>query len=80
MTGNAQRNGWKPRILKCPNCGFTHDRDVIGAINIARKYLLDVSPVPLGSKGAHDLHVEWSVTTSKHGKEAQPALVRPAMT
>jgi len=80
VRGNAQRNGWKPRILRCPNCGFTHDRDVIGAINIARKYLLDVSPVPLGSKGAHDLHVEWSVTTLKHGEEAQPALVRPTMT
>ena len=24
---------------------------------------LDVSPVPLGSKGAHDPCVEWSVTT-----------------
>jgi len=53
-TGNAQKNGWKPRVMKSPNCGFTHDRDVIGAINIDRKYLIDGSPVPLGSTAAHE--------------------------
>jgi len=80
VTGYAQRNGWKPRILRCPSCGFTHDRDVIGAINIVKKHLLDVGRVPFAPKGAHDLHVEWSVTTVNHGEEAQPALVRPTMT
>jgi len=80
VTGNAQRNGWKPRIMKCPNCGFMHDRDVIGAVNIVKKHLLDVGHVPFAPKGAHDLHVEWSVTTVNHGEEAQPALVRPTMT
>jgi len=81
MTGYAQRNGWKPRPMRCPKCGFTHDRDVIGAINIVRKYLLDVggSAVYL-PKGVHDLHVEWFVTTMKHGVETQPVLARPIMT
>jgi len=40
----------------------------------------DVSPVPLGSKGAHDHLVEWSAIVVKHGEEAQPAPARPAMT
>ena len=35
--------------------------------SLVRKYLLDVSHVPLGMKGAHDPHVEWSVTTMKCG-------------
>ncbi|MEM4814944.1 MAG: zinc ribbon domain-containing protein, partial [Ignisphaera sp.] len=61
MTGSAQRRGWSPRFVKCFRCGFIHDRDVVGAWNIALK--LDVSPVPLGSNGAHDPCVEWSVTT-----------------
>ncbi|MEM2579018.1 MAG: zinc ribbon domain-containing protein [Desulfurococcaceae archaeon] len=56
VTGNAQRRGWSSRLVKYGKCGFTHDRDVIGAWNIALK--LDVSPVPLGSKGAHDPRVE----------------------
>ncbi len=47
---------------------------------LVRKYLLDVSPVPLGTKGAHDLHVEWLVATMKRGVEAQPVLARPTMT
>ena len=80
MTGYTQRNGWKPRIMKCPKCGFIHDRDVIGAMNLVRKYLLDVCPMPLGTKGAHDLHVEWFVATMKRGEEAQPVLARPTMT
>jgi len=80
MTGCAQRNGWKPRIMKCTNCGFMHDRDVIGAINLVKKHLIDVSPVPLGSKGAHDHRVEWLVVTMKRGAEAQPALAKPIMT
>ncbi|MEM1596689.1 MAG: hypothetical protein QXS24_06005, partial [Desulfurococcaceae archaeon] len=62
----------------CTKCGFTHDRDVIGAWNIALK--LDVSPVPLGSKGAHDPRVEWSVTTVNRRAEAQPALGKPTKT
>ncbi len=79
MTGSAQRNGWKPRIMKCPRCGFIHDRDVIGAMNLIKKYL-DVGRVPSAPKGAHDLHVEWLVATMKRGAEAQPALARPTMT
>ncbi|MEM1819136.1 MAG: zinc ribbon domain-containing protein [Sulfolobales archaeon] len=78
VTGNAQRRGWSPRFVKCTRCGFTHDRDVIGAWNIALK--LDVSPVPLGSKGAHDPCVEWSVTTVNRRAEAQPALGKPTKT
>ncbi|MEM3203587.1 MAG: zinc ribbon domain-containing protein [Saccharolobus sp.] len=35
MMGDAQRKGWKPRVLTCSKCGFSHDRDVIGAWNIA---------------------------------------------
>ncbi len=80
MTGNAQRNGWKPRIMKCLKCGFMHDRDVIGAMNLVRKCLLDVGRVPFTPKGAHDLHVEWLVATMKRGEEAQPVLARPTMT
>ncbi|MEM4062211.1 MAG: hypothetical protein QXY11_05070, partial [Desulfurococcaceae archaeon] len=41
---------------------------------------LDVSPVPLGSKGAHDPCVEWSVTTMNRRAEAQPALGKPTKT
>ncbi len=81
MTGYAQRNGWKPRLMKCPKCGFIHDRDVIGAMNLVKKYLLDVGSCAVYSpKGAHDLHVEWLVATMKRGVEAQPVLVRPTMT
>ena len=81
MMGNAQRNGWKPRLMKCPKCGFIHDRDVIGAMNLVKKYLLDVGGYAVClPKGAHDLHVEWLVATVKHGVEAQPVLVRPTMT
>ncbi|MGB9830788.1 MAG: hypothetical protein ACPLSP_01805 [Fervidicoccus fontis] len=58
-------------------CGFKHDRDVIGAINIVKRFLLGMSPVPLGSKGAHDPHVEWLVATVNHGFEAQPAIGKP---
>ncbi|MEM4056536.1 MAG: transposase [Thermoplasmatales archaeon] len=70
VTRNAQRKGWQPRILKCKKCGFSHDRDVIAAWNIAKK--LDVSLMPWGSKGAHDPHVEWSVVTMNRKIEAQP--------
>ncbi|MEM3291172.1 MAG: zinc ribbon domain-containing protein [Saccharolobus sp.] len=49
MMGDAQRRVWKPRILSCSKCGFSHDRDVIGAWNIAKK--LDVSLMPWGFKG-----------------------------
>jgi len=80
MTGYAQRNGWKPRLMKCPRCGFIHDRDVIGAMNLVRKYFLDVRRVPFASKGAHDPRVEWLVVAVKRGVEAQPVLARPIMT
>ncbi|MEM3301786.1 MAG: transposase [Thermoplasmata archaeon] len=73
MTSNAQRKGWQPRILKCKKCGFTHDRDVIAAWNIAKK--LDVSPMPWGSKGAHDPYVEWQVVTMNRKVEAQHPLL-----
>ncbi len=81
MTGYAQRNGWKPRLMKCPKCGFRHDRDVIGAMNLVKKYLLDVGGRAVSlPKGAHDPHVEWLVATVKRGPEAQPVLTRPTMT
>ena len=48
--------------------------------SLVRKYLLDVSPVPLGTKGAHDPHVKRLVATMKYGVEAQPVLARPTMT
>ncbi|MEM0172865.1 MAG: transposase [Thermoproteota archaeon] len=73
VTSNAQRKGWQPRILKCKKCGFTHDRDVIGAWNIAKK--LDVSLMPWGSKGAHDPYVKWSVVTMNRKVEAQHPLL-----
>ncbi|MEM0110615.1 transposase [Desulfurococcus sp.] len=46
MRGYAQRNGWKPRWVKCSKCGFKHERDVIGAMNLVKKHLLDVGRVP----------------------------------
>ncbi|WDS52861.1 IS605 ORFB family protein [Sulfolobus tengchongensis spindle-shaped virus 4] len=73
VTRNTQRKGWQPRILKCSNCGFSHDRDVIAAWNIAKK--LDVSLMPWGSKGAHDPHVEWQVVTMNRKVEAQHPLL-----
>ncbi|MEM0143826.1 MAG: transposase, partial [Candidatus Parvarchaeum sp.] len=73
VTSNAQRKGWQPRILKCKKCGFTHDRDVIAAWNIAKK--LDVSLMPWGSKGAHDPYVEWSVAMMNRRVEAQHPLL-----
>ncbi len=80
MTGHAQRNGWRPRIMRCPRCGFMHDRDVIGAMNLVKKYLLDVGRMPFAPKGAHDPHMEWLVATVKRGVEAQPVPARPTMT
>jgi len=81
MTGSAQRAGWKPRYVKCPGCGFTHDRDVVGAVNLVKKYTLDVGGHAVCLlKGVHDLHVEWSVTTMKHGVETQPILAKPTTT
>ncbi len=41
------------------------------------KMELDVSPVPLGLKGAHDPRVEWLVATVNRGVEAQPVLEKP---
>ncbi|WP_162097854.1 hypothetical protein [Desulfurococcus amylolyticus] len=41
---------------------------------------LDVSPVPLGSKNAHEPRVEWLVATVKHGVKAQPTLEIPTIT
>ena len=81
MTGCAQRSGWKPRMMRCPRCGFTHDRDVIGAMNLVRKYLLDVEGRAVDlPKGTHDPRVEWSVTTVKRGVEVQLVLARPTIT
>ncbi|MEM0257215.1 MAG: transposase [Saccharolobus sp.] len=69
VASNAQRRGWQPRILKCSKCGFSHDRDVIAAWNIAKK--LDVSSMPWSSKGAHDPYVEWLVAMMNRKVEAQ---------
>ncbi|MEM3801944.1 MAG: zinc ribbon domain-containing protein, partial [Saccharolobus sp.] len=69
MMGDAQRKGWKPRILSCSKCGFSYDRDVIGAWNIALK--LDVSLMLLGSNVVHDPCVEWLVITMNGKVEAQ---------
>jgi len=81
MTGRAQRSGWKPRVVKCPSCGLVHDRDVVGAMNLVKKYLLDVGGRAVGlPNGAHDLRVEWSVTAMKRGAEAQPVLAKPTTT
>ncbi len=66
--------------MRCPRCGFIHDRDVIGAMNLVKKYFLDVGRVPFAPKGAHDPHVEWLVATVKRWPEAQPVLARPTMT
>ncbi len=46
-------------------------------MSIVKNYLLDVGRVPFAPKGAHDPHVEWSVTTMKLGDEAQPVLAKP---
>jgi len=81
MTGSAQRNGWKPRVIKCPRCGFTHDRDVIGAMNLVKRYLLDVGGRAVGlPNGVHDPYVEWLVAMVKRRAEAQPILARSTMT
>ena len=81
VTGFAQRNCWKPRLMRCPRCEFIHDRDVIGAMNLARKYLLNVGGFAVClPKGVHDPHVEWLVATVKRGTEAQPALAKPTIT
>jgi len=81
MTGRAQRSGWNPRVMRCPRCGFKHDRDVIGAMNLVRKYLLDVEGRAVDlPKGTHDPRVEWSVTIVKHGIEVQLVLAKPTIT
>lgn len=81
VTGIAQRARWKPRLVKCPRCNFTHDRDVVGAINLVKKYTLDVGGRAVGlPKGVHDLHVEWSVATMKRGVKTQPVLAKPTTT
>jgi len=41
------------------------------------KIELDVSSVPLGSKGAHDTCVEWLVATVNRRTEAKPTLGKP---
>jgi len=57
--GLVQRNGWKIRPVKRPRCNFIHDRDVIGAMNIVRKYLLNVGEHAVDlPMNAHDPHVE----------------------
>ena len=50
MMGNAQRRVWKPRVLTCNKCGFSHDRSV--------EYRLEVSLMPWDSKGLMSL--VWS--------------------
>ncbi|MEM0200233.1 MAG: hypothetical protein QXY56_03310 [Saccharolobus sp.] len=63
MMDDAQRRVWKPMILSCSKCGFSHDRSV--------EYSLDVSLIPLGSKRVHDSCVGWLVTTMNGKVEAQ---------
>lgn len=67
--------------MKRPRCNFIHDSDVIGAMNMVRRYLLNVSDHAVDfPMNAHDPHVEWFVATMKRGVEAQPALAKPTMT
>ncbi|MEM1678402.1 MAG: hypothetical protein QXU96_06795 [Ignisphaera sp.] len=49
-------------------------------VELLKKRHLDVSPVPLGSNGAHDPCVEWLVATVNRRAEAQPALEKPTKT
>ncbi len=78
MTGYVQRNWWKPRMMKCSRYGSVEDRNIIGAMNIAKRYLLDVRHVPFVPKGAHDSHVVCNYDEA--WAKAQPVLVRPIMT
>ena len=81
MTGYAQKNVWKPRLMKCFKCGFIHDRDVIGAMNLVNRYLLDVKGCVVAlPKDVHDHHVEWLVAIMRRGSRGAPRLARPTMT
>lgn len=37
------------RVMVCPRCGFSHDRDVIACMNLLNR-LVDEGPVPLGPR------------------------------
>ncbi len=50
---------------------------MMGGTSSQLKVELDVSSVSLGSKGAHDSCVEWSVITVNRRAEAQPVLGKP---
>jgi len=39
------RNRTKDRIYRCSNCGFVHHRDIVGALNILRRYLASIGAI-----------------------------------
>lgn len=60
--------------MKCSECGFMHDGDVIGAMNLFKRYILDVGGRAMClPKSAHDLHAEWLVATMKRRQRHSPS-------
>ncbi|MEB2793331.1 MAG: transposase [Caldisphaeraceae archaeon] len=55
-----RENGYKPRMMKCPRCRFTYDRDFIETMNIAKKYLLDMGLILFASNDTNGLHMACS--------------------
>ena len=49
-------------------------------MNLVKKYLLDVSPVPFARRVPMTPTRERLVATMKHGVEAQPILAKPTIT
>ncbi|RLE86212.1 MAG: transposase [Thermoprotei archaeon] len=69
------------RLLSCPRCGFTHDRDVIACMNLL-KQLMDDRSVPLSGKPMNP-HLEVAVLPMEVWVEANPlevALKEPKLT
>jgi len=46
------RTRYVGRLSMCPNCRFIVDRDVVSAMNLVRKYLIDVGHMSFAPKGA----------------------------
>ena len=38
----GSKNKTKNRVYRCSNCGFVHHRDIVGAVNILRRYLVSI--------------------------------------